>query len=115
VLIWQNYREKHPQPAAADVPKPEPRTDKPGVAGEAEEGAKNYDFYDMLPKFEVVVPEKEREVASSRGDARANIEKPGVYVLQAGSYRQQAEADRIRAQLKMQGIDANVQRVAGGR
>ena len=29
-----------------------------------------------------------------------------------GSYRQQAEADRIRAQLKMQGIDANVQRVA---
>jgi cell division protein FtsN len=35
-----------------------------------------------------------------------------VYVLQAGSYRQQAEADRIRAQLKMQGIDANVQRVA---
>ena len=35
-----------------------------------------------------------------------------MYVLQAGSYRQQAEADRIRAQLKMQGIDANVQRVA---
>jgi cell division protein FtsN len=111
VLVWQNYREKHPQTTAADVPKPEPRAEKPGAA-DAEEGAKNYDFYDMLPKFEVVVPEKDREVAASRGDARANIEKPGVYVLQAGSYRQQAEADRIRAQLKMQGIDANVQRVA---
>lgn len=112
VLIWQNYREKHPQPAATDIPKPEPRADKQRAAGDTEEGAKNYDFYDMLPKFEVVVPEKDREVASVRGDARANIEKPGVYVLQAGSYRQQAEADRIRAQLKMQGIDANVQRVA---
>jgi len=111
VLIWQNYREKHPAATAAETPKPEPRAEKPGAA-ESEEGAKNYDFYDMLPKFEVVVPEKDREVANGRGDAPANIEKPGVYVLQAGSYRQQAEADRIRAQLKMQGIDANVQRVA---
>jgi cell division protein FtsN len=113
VLIWQNYREKHPATVAADVPKPEPRADKPGAAaGDAEEGAKNYDFYDMLPKFEVVVPEKDREVASDRGGTPANIERPGVYVLQAGSYRHQAEADRIRAQLKLTGIDANVQRVA---
>jgi cell division protein FtsN len=35
-----------------------------------------------------------------------------VYVLQAGSYRKQADADRIQAQLKKVGIDANVQRVA---
>ena len=102
-----------PATAATEVPKPEPRTDKAGAAGDAEEGAKNYDFYDMLPKFEVVVPEKDREVASeSRRQRPSTSNGPGVYVLQAGSYRQQAEADRIRAQLKMQGIDANVQRVA---
>jgi cell division protein FtsN len=111
VLIWQNYREKHVATEVAATPKPEPRADK-APDGDAEEGAKNYDFYDMLPKFEVVVPEKEREVAGDRGGTPANIERPGVYVLQAGSYRQQSEADRIRAQLKMQGIDANVQRVA---
>jgi cell division protein FtsN len=109
VLIWQNYREKHP-PIVADVPKPEPRADK--TAPGDEESAKTYDFYDMLPKFEVIVPEKEREVAGDRDGPPANIERPGVYVLQAGSYRQQAEADRIRSQLKIQGIDANVQRVA---
>ncbi len=112
VLVWQNYREDNPAATVTDVPKPEPRTDKPGAAGDSEEGTKSYDFYDMLPKFEVVVPEKEREVASDRGGAPANIERPGVYVLQVGSYRQQAEADRISAQLKIQGIDANVQRVA---
>ena len=112
VLIWQNYREKKADTEVAATPKPEPRADKAPAAGDAEDGAKSYDFYDMLPKFEVVVPEKEREVASDRGSAPANIERPGVYVLQAGSYRQQSEADRIRAQLKMQGIDANVQRVA---
>jgi cell division protein FtsN len=35
-----------------------------------------------------------------------------VYVLQAGSYRNEADADRVRQQLSMQGIDAKVQRVA---
>ena len=82
------------------------------AAGDVEDSAKNYDFYDMLPNFEVVVPEKDREVSRERDTAPAKIERPGVYVLQAGSYRKQEEADRIRAQLKLQGIDANVQRVA---
>ena len=112
VLVWENYRDKRVAVAATEVPRPEPRPDKDAGAGVAEDGAKNYDFYDMLPNFEVVVPEKDREVARERDTAPATIERPGVYVLQAGSYRQQADADRIRAQLKLQGIDANVQRVA---
>ena len=66
----------------------------------------------MLPNFEVVVPEKDREVSRERDTTPAKIERPGVYVLQAGSYRKPEEADRVRAQLKLQGIDANVQRVS---
>jgi len=57
-----------------------------------------------------VVPEKDRDV--KRDLPAAKIERPGVYVLQAGSYRNQADADRVRAQLSLQGIDAKVQRVA---
>jgi cell division protein FtsN len=112
VLIWQNYRDKGAVRAAAEVPRPEPRSDKAAAAGDVEDNSKNYDFYDMLPNFEVVVPEKDREVSRERDTAPAKIERPGVYVLQAGSYRKPEEADRIRAQLKLQGIDANVQRVA---
>jgi cell division protein FtsN len=112
VLIWQNYRAKEANSVAADMPRPEPRPDKTAAAGDLEDGAKNYDFYQMLPNFEVVVPEKDREVAVERNNAPVTIEAPGVYVLQAGSYRQQEVADRTRAQLKLQGIDANVQRVA---
>ncbi|MFO1426642.1 MAG: SPOR domain-containing protein [Steroidobacteraceae bacterium] len=100
----------------ADVPRPEPRAAgrKPragdGSDPGAEEAGRQYDFYEMLPKFEVVVPEKEREV---RPDAPASpIERPGVYVLQAGSYRRFEDAERIRAQLALQGVDATVQRVA---
>jgi cell division protein FtsN len=111
VLVWQNYREKDATRTVAEVPHPDPRPAKEAGA-DAEEGAKNYDFYDMLPNFEVVVPEKDREVSRERDTAPAKIERPGVYVLQAGSYRKQEEADRICAQLKLQGIEANVQRVA---
>jgi len=64
----------------------------------------------MLPKFEVVVPEKDKEV--KRDLPSDKIERPGVYVLQAGSYRNQSDADRVRAQLKLQGVNATVQRVA---
>ena len=112
VLIWQNYREKNATPAVAEVPHPEPRPDKGAATGEVEDNAKNYDFYNMLPNFEVVVPEKDREVTRERDTAPVKIERPGAYVLQAGSYRKEEEADRIRAQLKVQGIDAVVQRVA---
>jgi len=110
VLIWQNYREKTAAAAAAEMPKPEPR--QSAAPPDSEEAPKTFDFYDRLPNFEVVVPEKDREVSRERDNTPATITRPGMYVLQAGSYRKQEEADRIAAQLKKQGIDANVQRVA---
>jgi cell division protein FtsN len=110
VLIWQNYREKTTTSGVAEVPRPEPRT--AASTAEAEEPAKSYDFYDRLPNFEVVVPEKDKEVTRERDNTPATITRPGMYVLQAGSYRKQEEADRIRAQLERQGITAAVQRVA---
>ena len=110
VLIWQNYREKNAAAVAAEKPKPEPRAAASNT--DAEEQPKSYDFYDRLPNFEVVVPEKDKEVTRERDNNPATVTRPGVYVLQAGSYRKQEEADRIAAQLKKQGIEANVQRVA---
>jgi cell division protein FtsN len=69
----------------------------------------DYSFYDRLPNFEVVVPEKER---TARVDTTAKVVQPGTYFLQVGSYREQPEAERIRAQLARLGITATVQRVA---
>jgi cell division protein FtsN len=68
-----------------------------------------YDFYQMLPKFEVVVPEKER---GTRVAPAAQIDRPGTYFLQVGSYRDAEVADRVHAQLAKLGIDSTVQRVA---
>jgi cell division protein FtsN len=92
-------------------PKPRaPAKTQPQAAVDTEEPAPQYDFYDMLPKFEVVIPEKERDVRRDLPTAR--VERPGVYVLQAGSYRNQGDAERVRTQLGKQGITATVQRVA---
>lgn len=96
-----------------EAPRPEPRRKAPAdpeATGTAAAGEK-YDFYEMLPNFEVVVPEKDKDVKRDL-PATAKVERPGVYVLQAGSYRNEADADRVRQQLSMQGIDAKVQRVA---
>jgi cell division protein FtsN len=93
------------------VYKPQPRAmARTAVETEAEQPAAQYDFYDMLPKFEVVVPEQERDVSTDT--PAAPVVRPGVYVLQAGSYRSQPDAERVRAQLAKQGIEATVQRVA---
>ena len=81
-------------------------------AGDAapESPAKSYAFYDQLPKFEVVVPEKEKDV---RPDIKPAPEtRRGTYVLQAGSYKNFADADRVRAQLALQGVESKVQKVS---
>jgi cell division protein FtsN len=106
--------------AVPDVPRPEAHRAQPADAGDSTpetaaaaspgESAEHYDFYKMLPHFEVVVPEREHPLKP--GLPTAAIERPGVYVLQAGSYRNEAEADRVAKQLTLEGVTANVQRVA---
>lgn len=94
-----------PQPTSGSAPEPASARESTG-----EEPAARYDFYEMLPNFEVVVPE--REAAVRRDAPTAPVERAGAYVLQVGSYRNFAEADRIRAQLALQGIESKVQRVS---
>lgn len=69
-----------------------------------------FDFYDMLPNFEVIIPEQEPDVSADT-ESRAVV-KPGVYVLQAGSFSAYADADRRRAELALHGIESRVQRVS---
>jgi cell division protein FtsN len=118
LFAYQHNASETAAAAASVAPRPEPRAtaarntakDAGAAADASTAEAKSYDFYEMLPKFEVVVPEKEREV--KRDIPNSPIERPGVYVLQAGSYRKLEDAQRVRQQLGLQGIDATVQRVA---
>lgn len=84
---------------------PTPESAKSGESGT------DFDFYDVLPKLEVEVG-KDKERPTSSTSAAGAIDVPGSYILQVGSYRNFADADRVRAKLAIQGIESNIQKTA---
>lgn len=119
LAIYVNGREakRAPEPVAQQPASlHEPVENEPAVeeapAATAEAPPSRFDFYDMLPNFEVIIPEAEKEVSTDT--AERAVVKPGVYVLQVGSFTEYADADRRRAQLALQGIESAIQRVRIG-
>lgn len=86
-----------------------PATAKPAPAS-AQDSDTQFDFYEMLPKFEVVIPEQDGGTPAA-GPGTGPVEKPGAYILQAGSFRNHADADRVRALIAMQGVESKIQKV----
>lgn len=117
VYVWQ---QRVVQRMAAEFenparPEPRPTAASAGDAVEttiAEESVTDYGFYEMLPKSEVVIPENTEEATPALPNAP--IERPGVYVLESGSYRNPDDAERMRAKLARLGVDASIQRVTVG-
>ena len=112
VALWvhlQDRRNMRPtEPVANSAAIPSSARDAEELADE--KPRKRFDFYNMLPRFEVVIPETEREV-SKGGTETAPLPTGGIYVLQAGSFRIFADADRMKAQLALQGLQAQIQKV----
>lgn len=102
---FENPSRPEPRPAAAST---RDATDPAAT----EEAVADYGFYEMLPKSEVVIPEATDEKAPALPNAP--IERPGVYVLESGSYRNPEDAERMRAKLARLGVEASIQRVTVG-
>ncbi len=71
-----------------------------------------YDFYTILPKAEVVVPDY--EIKTRTREERIGKGKATQYLLQAGSFREFAEADKLRARLALMGIESRVEKARVG-
>ena len=69
-----------------------------------------FDFYKMLPAFEIIIDSDEPE-ADEDVEPQA-VDKPGLYLLQAGSFSTHNDADRRRAELALHGIVSRVQRAS---
>ena len=105
------YVSDRPESVPAPVPVPEPMSQRSesATAVEAEHPARRFDFYEMLPKFEVVIPERERD---AKPDTTPTVlEQPGSYVLQAGSFSRFDDADRMKANLALLGIPSRIQKI----
>jgi len=82
--------------------------ESPLESGSIESPKERFDFYTMLPAFEIVIDDEEPDV-NEDVEPQA-IDEPGVYLLQAGSFSTHKDADRRRANLALQGIVSRVQR-----
>jgi cell division protein FtsN len=114
LLRRSNLPQPNPQATA-------PREGEPPVA-EAKP-KKNYDFYQVLPEAEVVIPDAElsakaraeQPAATTRGATPAGPPPSpaagGRYVLQAGSYPDAKAADEAKAKLALSGFIARIQPV----
>ncbi|MEO0575770.1 MAG: SPOR domain-containing protein [Pseudomonadota bacterium] len=117
-IIW--YKMRAPAPLVATTPAPAIQTDaapanppaKRPKPAPIEATGDGFDFYDLLPNQEVVVSD---DFAERRGPdtlaARAPIEaisEPGDYVIQAGSFRSASDAERMKATLGLQGMQAQI-------
>jgi cell division protein FtsN len=100
-----------PPVARAEKPAPPPR---PAPAGRADERSKpKYDFYTILPKYEVAVPEEEQPTTAGKKTPppQAALDNPGDYFLQVGSFRHESDADSLKAQLALLGIVSTLETV----
>lgn len=67
----------------------------------------HFDFYTLLPENEVIAPDVP-EYDPNDPEAASGTR----YMLQAGSFRRFADADRLRARLILMGLDALIEKVS---
>ena len=68
---------------------------------------RTFDFYTLLPELEVVVDGDNPEKSNSSDQSRP----AGEYVLQVGSFKSSEEADSLKAQLALMGVETNIETV----
>lgn len=86
--VKKDNKKPPPQPPASNKPK--------------------FDFYTILPELEVAIPEQ--ELINTVNDSK-NIKPSQQYILQAGSFKKFEEADKLKARLALEGIEAGIQKV----
>lgn len=90
-------------------------------AEDPEDDKPTFEFYKLLPEQEVVVPDAEPEDGAAEPAPKPTREpeqqqQPPAsdgthYLLQAGSFQNHKDADRLKAELALLGVEAHIQTV----
>lgn len=106
----QPAQEPEPVPAAAQAPASEVVSDDAAVTAMAapDTAGPDLEFYDVLPRQEVEVP----DTSAVPGGKPTTPLPTGDAILQAGSFKQSTEAEKMQAQLALLGISSKIQRAS---
>lgn len=69
------------------------------------EPERSFDFYTLLPELEVVVDKNQKPLPDNKIKAKG----AESYVLQIGSFKQNTEADTLKARLALLGVETNIE------
>lgn len=89
---WKAFYSKPPQTVLATTVKPLPVPQEP-----------KFDFYNVLPEMEVTIPETTKIPAPVTSTATP------VYILQVGAFKSQPEAERLKVELALLGLQAGIE------
>ena len=73
-----------------------------------EHPANGFTFYEILPKEN---PQIESEISPISVVNQTNMEANNLYILQVGSFKVSADAERMRTNLALLNIESNIQKV----
>mgnify|MGYP001825847321 CR=1 FL=1 len=123
-LAWYLFSKGYiPQPEAAEVSSnPPPATSENADSEElapasGEQRKSQYDFFTVLPEMEVVVPEhelarkREQQQAEQASQPALETSDTNSYLLQVGSFRENSDAEEMKARMALLGVSARVQTV----
>ncbi|MGB1581038.1 MAG: SPOR domain-containing protein [Nevskiales bacterium] len=80
-------------------------------------------FYDMLPNYEIVIqyedengnktrdPKTKEKPKTKTAETPKQVEQPGKYIIQAGSFKSYEDADKRKAKLALIGMESAIERV----
>lgn len=117
VVYLQSSDTKQTPPAQAVIPtKPEvvAKVEAPKQEKKPEPAPvlPQFDFYTILPEKEVIVPDY--EINTRTREERVGQAKTASYILQAGSFKEFEDADKLRAKLATMGIESKVEKAKVG-
>jgi len=118
-LIYYLDQYERAKTIAQHVEGGQPRFEAPKETEEQSSGEtkSRFDFYKLLPKLSVDVDKEDSRHSQTKSDktpSATNQTEPASafsYILQAGSFKDFQEADRLKARLALIGVQANIEKV----
>ena len=113
VFLQMRPKQAPETPLTLEVPaeQPIPEVHKPKDRPVPPPPKPRFDFYNLLPEMEVIVSDEDIQGQATQEGVK-QVEQPGTYLLQAGSFRSRKQADQLRARLALLGLETSIQTVS---